>query len=61
MDAGLIGSVITVLFFLVFIGIVWWAYHRDNRKRFDDAAQLPFQEDDDAGRRSSEDYPRRTQ
>ncbi len=61
MDAGLIGSVITVLFFLVFIGIVWWAYHRDNRKRFDDAAQLPFQEDDDAGRRPSEDHPRRAQ
>ncbi len=61
MDAGLIGSVVTVLFFLLFIGIVWWAYHRGNRQRFEDAAQLPFQEEDDAGRRSNEEHPRRMQ
>lgn len=61
MDAGLIGSVVTVLFFLLFIGIVWWAYHRGNRQRFDDAAQLPFQEEDDAGRTSHERHPRRAQ
>jgi len=45
MDAGLFGSIITVLFFVLFIAILWWAYHRDNRQKFDDAAQLPFQED----------------
>lgn len=45
MDAGLIGSIVTVVFFLLFIGIVWWAYHRENRKRFDEAARLPFEED----------------
>ena len=45
MDAtGLYGSIVTVLFFVVFIGIFWWAYHKDNRKKFDDAANLPFQE-----------------
>lgn len=47
MDAGLIGSVVTVVFFLLFIGIVWWAYHRDNRGKFDEAANLPFEEEDD--------------
>ncbi|MEW5893624.1 MAG: cbb3-type cytochrome c oxidase subunit 3 [Pseudomonadota bacterium] len=45
MDAGLIGSVVTVLFFLLFIGIVWWAYHRENKARFDEAARLPFEEE----------------
>lgn len=45
MDAGLYGSIVTVLFLLLFIAIVWWAFHRDNKKKFDDAARLPFQED----------------
>jgi cytochrome c oxidase cbb3-type subunit 4 len=45
MDAGLFGSIATVLFFAVFIAILWWAYHRDNKQKYDDAAQLPFQED----------------
>lgn len=45
MDAGLFGSIATVLFFVLFIGIVWWAFHRDNKEKFEDAAKLPFQED----------------
>jgi cytochrome c oxidase cbb3-type subunit 4 len=51
MDAGFFGSVATVLFFLLFVGIVWWAFHRDNKQKYEDAAQLPFQEDarDDHG------------
>lgn len=46
MDAGVVGSVITVLFFVLFIAIVWWAYSRKNKKAFEEAAQLPFEEDD---------------
>jgi cytochrome c oxidase cbb3-type subunit 4 len=45
MDAGLFGSIATVLFFVLFIGIVWWAFHRENKEKFEDAAKLPFQED----------------
>lgn len=45
MDAGLFGSITTVLFFVLFIGIVWWAFHRENKEKFEDAAKLPFQED----------------
>jgi cytochrome c oxidase cbb3-type subunit IV len=47
MDAGFYGSIATVLFFLVFIGIIWWAFHRENKQKFNDAAQLPFQEEGD--------------
>ncbi|TCJ16293.1 cbb3-type cytochrome c oxidase subunit 3 [Parasulfuritortus cantonensis] len=47
MDSGIIGSVVTVVFFLLFVGIVWWAYHKDNRQKFEDAANLPFEEGDD--------------
>lgn len=55
MDAGLIGSVVTVLFFVLFLFIVWWAFRRDNKSAFEDAGKLPFQEDpedtDSAGKR----------
>lgn len=47
MDAGLFGSIATVLFFVLFIGIVWWAFHRDNKQKFEDAANLPFREEGD--------------
>ncbi len=52
MDAGLIGSVVTVVLFVLFLAIVWWAYRRGNKQRFEEAARLPFEEDDTgAGRR----------
>ena len=39
-------SLSTVLFFLIFLGIVAWAYSSRNRSSFDEAAALPFQDDD---------------
>lgn len=45
MDAGLLGSVVTVVFFILFIAILIWAFYGGNRKRFEDAGNLPFQED----------------
>ena len=47
MDSGMISGIVTVIFIVVFIGIVWWAYSKGNKQRFDDAAQLPFEEEDD--------------
>jgi cytochrome c oxidase cbb3-type subunit 4 len=46
MDIDSWRAVITVLSFLLFIGIVWWAYSRGNKDRFEDAGKLPFEEDD---------------
>ena len=37
---------LTVLSFLVFVGIVAWAYSRRRRRDFDEAANLPFSGDD---------------
>jgi cytochrome c oxidase cbb3-type subunit 4 len=31
--------------FAVFIGILAWAFARQNRARFDEAAQIPFEQD----------------
>lgn len=63
MQAGLVGSIVTVVLFLLFIGIVWWAYHKGNRQRFDEAARLPFEEEADggAGRPAPDQNPRRMQ
>lgn len=53
MNAGLVGTIVTVLFFLLFIGIVWWIYHKENKHKHEEAANLPFEEEDDGlgGRR----------
>lgn len=39
-------SLITLICFIAFIGIVIWAYSKGRRSRFDEAAQLPFADDD---------------
>ncbi len=45
MDAGLLSTIVTVVFFLLFIAILVWVFHRGNKQKFEDAANLPFQED----------------
>ena len=45
MDINDIRSVVTVVSLLTFVGIVAWAWSRNNRARFDEAARLPFQDD----------------
>ncbi|HNE60602.1 MAG TPA: cbb3-type cytochrome c oxidase subunit 3 [Ottowia sp.] len=46
MDINLLRSIVTVLSFVLFIGIVFWAWSARNRERFDEAAQLPFEQQD---------------
>jgi cytochrome c oxidase cbb3-type subunit 4 len=46
MDINTLRSIVTVLTFVTFIGICWWALSRRNQARFDEAAQLPFGQDD---------------
>jgi len=49
MDINDARIVVTVLLFAAFIGIVAWAYSRGNRARFDEAAQLPFADEEQGG------------
>ncbi len=44
MDVNELRVMVTVLSFIAFIGIVFWVLARRNAARFDEAAQLPFQE-----------------
>ena len=47
MDINTLRSIVTVVAFAVFIGIVLWAYSDRSKAAFDQAARLPFDEDDD--------------
>lgn len=48
MDLGMIRGIGTAVLFVSFITLVIWAYTPGRRKRFEEAAQLPFLGDDEA-------------
>lgn len=47
MDIVTLHSIITVVSFAIFIAIVLWAYSDRSKAAFDQAARLPFDEEDD--------------
>lgn len=48
MDSGTVSGIVTVVFIVVFVGIVGWAYSKGNKQRFEDAGKLPFDDDPSA-------------
>ena len=58
MDINDFRTLATVLVFVSFLSIVWWAYGPSRKTYFDQAAQLPFDADDEqqnsAGKRVPE-------
>ena len=46
MDINDMRSIVTVLAFATFVGIVLWAFSGRRRAAFDEAARLPFTEDE---------------
>ncbi|MEZ5616088.1 MAG: cbb3-type cytochrome c oxidase subunit 3 [Rhodocyclaceae bacterium] len=48
MDINDMRSLVTVLAFIAFIGIVAWAWSGRRRAAFEEAARLPFSEDEAA-------------
>ena len=51
MDVNILRIVVTLLSFVAFIGIVRWACARNNVAAFDEAAQLPFLDGEQAADR----------
>ena len=47
MDINFLRSIVTVAAFAAFIGIVLWAYSGRRKAAFDQAARLPFEEEDE--------------
>lgn len=59
MDINDVRSILTVLAFVSFLAICAWAYSKSAKRGFDEAAQLPFTDDelptrDDAARQEKE-------
>ena len=46
MDQNILRSILTVLGLVCFLGIAFWAYNRGARAGFEEAAKLPFTEDE---------------
>ncbi len=46
MDKADLQALATVLTTVAFLVVVFWAYSSKNKKRFDDAANLPFADDE---------------
>lgn len=46
MDMSDLRALATVTTVVAFIGVVWWAYGGKRKARFDEAAQLPFADDE---------------
>ncbi|MFP8781035.1 cbb3-type cytochrome oxidase subunit 3 [Hydrogenophaga sp. RWCD_12] len=45
MDINDLRSIVTLISMLTFVGILVWAWSKRNQRDFEEAAQLPFQED----------------
>lgn len=45
MDITFAHSIWTVMMFVLFLGIVFWAYSGKRKQDFDEAANLPFSDD----------------
>jgi len=44
---GMILSIWTVIVFVLFIGIVLWVWNSRNKDKYEEAANIPFNEEDD--------------
>jgi len=53
MDINDLRAVLTVVSFIAFIGIVWWAFSAARKHRFERAARSVLEDDDDAGKGGS--------
>ena len=57
MDFSLMQSIWTLVVLVLFIGIVIWAWSSKRKKEFDEAANIPFDEDDRPPETTSKENP----
>jgi cytochrome c oxidase cbb3-type subunit 4 len=58
MDIGLIRGLGTLVVFIAFIGVVLWAYNSKRKKNFDEAANLPFADEESEPKKRDEEASR---
>lgn len=44
-DINILRSIFTLIIFVAFIGMCIWAYSKNRKAEFDEAANIPFQDD----------------
>ncbi len=47
MELNDLRTIVTTLSFFAFVGVVIWAFQRNQKSRFDEAANLPFVDSDE--------------
>lgn len=45
-SVNFVRSILTIVGLVCFLGIVFWAYSKGSKSRFEDAANLPFADDE---------------
>lgn len=50
MDTSLLEALGTIGFLIAFAGVMWWTFSKRQTSRFDQASQLPFDDEDDHNR-----------
>ncbi|WP_114418082.1 cbb3-type cytochrome oxidase subunit 3 [Marinospirillum perlucidum] len=55
MDINVFRGLMTIVLLLAFLGIVYWAYSSKQKKPFDEAANLPFADDDENEKNHNQD------
>lgn len=53
MDTNTLRSIATVLAFVAFVAIILWVFSKSRKSGFDEAANLPFADDEDMPSKSS--------
>ncbi|MAC48443.1 CcoQ/FixQ family Cbb3-type cytochrome c oxidase assembly chaperone [Oceanospirillum beijerinckii] len=54
MDINTYRGILTILVMVGFISLIFWAYSKRRKNDFDEAANLPFADEDDHNLRKSE-------
>ncbi len=57
MDSSMIQSIWTVVVLVLFVGIVIWAWSSKRKQDFDEAANIPFNEDEVPTEKTSKENP----
>jgi len=43
LDINVLRSIVTVVLFVLFIALIIWAWSKDRKQEFDEAANIPFE------------------
>lgn len=60
MDINTLRSLSTILVMIAFLGVCWWAFSPRRKSRFDNAANLPFADEDQHAKTKEQELHRAT-